>query len=93
MASPTGSPDGPFAQSPEIALKMVRICTAQQNSMLMPTLPPGDLALRIDLLVACRDVDHACKLTALSLAHKVAPELLCSLDCNQSTYFNRSAVA
>ena len=37
---------GPLTPSAEMAIELVRIRTAQQYSMLMPTLFPGDLATR-----------------------------------------------
>ena len=35
-----------LSDSPELAPEIVQIRIAQRNSMLMPTLPPGDLATR-----------------------------------------------
>ena len=37
---------GPLAPSPEMAMELIRIRTAQQYPMLMPTLFPGNLATR-----------------------------------------------
>ena len=37
---------GPLAPSPEMAMELIRVCTAQQYPMLMLTLFPGDLATR-----------------------------------------------
>ena len=35
---------GPLAPSPDMAMELIRICTAQQYPMWMPTLFPGNLA-------------------------------------------------
>ena len=45
VASTVGK-GGPLAPSAEMAIELVRIRTAQQYPMLMPTLFPGDLATR-----------------------------------------------
>ena len=45
VASTVGK-GGPLAPSPEMAIKLIRIRTAQQYPMLMPTLFPGNLATR-----------------------------------------------
>ena len=44
MVASTVEKDGPLAPSAAMAIELVKIRTAQQYPMLMPTLFPGDLA-------------------------------------------------
>ena len=46
VVASTVDKDGPLAPSPEMAMELIRIRTAQQYPMLMPTLFPGILATR-----------------------------------------------
>ena len=46
VVASTVEKDGPLAPSAEMAIELIRIRTAQQYFMLMPTLFPGDLATR-----------------------------------------------
>ena len=46
MVASTVEKGGPLAPSAAMAIELVRIRTAQQYPMLMPTLFPGDLATR-----------------------------------------------